>query len=34
MIELVAIGIVNNTRKLVEDDFWGGIVSTITVFGR
>ena len=32
MIELVAIGIVNNTRKLVEDDFWGGIVSTITVY--
>ena len=31
MIELEPIGIVHNSRKIVEDDFWGGIVSTITI---
>ncbi|HMV85346.1 MAG TPA: SAM-dependent methyltransferase [Blastocatellia bacterium] len=31
MIELQAIGIVHNTRRQVEDDNWGGIVSEIEV---
>lgn len=31
MIELTPIGIIHNTRKTAEDDYWGGIVSTIII---
>jgi tRNA (Thr-GGU) A37 N-methylase len=29
MITLSPIGIVKNTRRIIEDDHWGGIVSVI-----
>ncbi len=32
MIELQVIGVVHNTRRIVEDDNWGGIVSAIEIF--
>ncbi|MBI4853405.1 MAG: SAM-dependent methyltransferase [Acidobacteria bacterium] len=31
MIELVPIGYIKNSRQIVEDDYWGGIISELII---